>query len=107
MKKVVLLAAAIVMGMTIANAQEPVKKEAKAAPQKVECQHKCNHKCNHGQEVKAEAQKAETKTCCDKKAAKPAPAELKKCEKAPQPKTAAPKEQMKVQPAEKKVNVKK
>ena len=31
MKKVVLFAAAIVMGMTIANAQEPVKKEGQRA----------------------------------------------------------------------------
>lgn len=113
MKKVVLLAAAIVMGMTISNAQEPVKKEVKAAPAKVECQHKCNHQCTKGQAVKAEgqaqkaeAQKAEAKPCCEKQAAKTNQPEAKKCKKALQVNPNATKE-LKAQPAEKKVATKK
>lgn len=79
MKKVVLLASAIVLGMSLSFAQEPVKKEAKeAAPAQTTCpqarQHKCNHACPHSKQLN-EAKPTDKKV---------APAEKKCCSEAKQ-----------------------
>lgn len=74
MKKVFVFATALVFGMSLAFAQEPVKKDVQKEPVKAEAacpqaaQHKCHKACPHAaKQVNPNAAKAEQPKVCDQK----------------------------------------